>query len=140
LIQVLRDNKDETRFYMTDNYPQNHYQPADRTGGDYYIYAVHELARAYHPAPIRRMLARFRIFIEDGRYFLNHAEERYDCIVLDAFLGDVAPSHLMTREALARLARVMAPDGVLIINTNVLHFGNDFFSTSLDKTLRSVYA
>jgi spermidine synthase len=83
---------------------------------------------------------RMRIILDDGRHFANRDTGAYDAIVLDAFLGDSSPSHLMSREAFAALRRLLRPDGVLVINS----FGNtagghDFFAASLAKTLRAVF-
>jgi spermidine synthase len=78
--------------------------------------------------------------IGDGREVLNRATNRYDAILLDAFLGDSSPSHLMTREAFAAMQRRLVPGGVLVINS----FGemdprNDFFTASLNLTLKAVF-
>ena len=83
----------------------------------------------------------FDLTIGDGRWFVNQASARYDAVLLDAFVGDGAPSHLMSREAFAAIARVLKPDGVLVINTFV-DFGSrgDFLGASLVKTLRAVFA
>jgi SAM-dependent methyltransferase len=83
----------------------------------------------------------FRLFIGDGRYFLNHTTDRYDAVLLDAFLGDSSPSHLMSREAFASVKRVLKPDGVLVINTFVDYEAKrDFLGASLFKTLSSVFS
>jgi spermidine synthase len=80
------------------------------------------------------------ITIDDGRHFLNRCRKRYDAVVLDAFLGDSSPSHLLTREAFASIKRVLRPGGVLVINTfGNLEPGRDFFTASLDKTLKAVF-
>ncbi len=82
----------------------------------------------------------FNLFIGDGRYFVNRAERRYDAVLLDAFLGDSNPTHLMSREAFADIARIMKPEGVLVINTFVrFDHPDDYFSASLYKTLTSVF-
>jgi spermidine synthase len=83
---------------------------------------------------------KLKLTIDDGRHYLNRTEHRFDAVVLDAFLGDSSPSHLMTREALSAVRRVLKPDGVLVINS----FGDlppepDFFRDSLTVTLRSVF-
>ena len=60
--------------------------------------------------------------------------------MLDAFLGDSAPSHLMTREAFQSIHNVLAPNGTLVINSfGKLEAGEDFLATSLYRTLKSVF-
>jgi spermidine synthase len=84
---------------------------------------------------------KMRITIDDGRHFLNRCRKQYDVVVLDAFLGDSSPSHLMTREAFASVKRVLRPGGVLVINSfSELREGHDFFASSLSKTLKAVFA
>jgi spermidine synthase len=81
------------------------------------------------------------ITIDDGRHFLNRCPKKYDVVVLDAFLGDSSPSHLMTREAFAAMRRVLRPGGTLVINAFCdVESGRDFFAASLEKTLKSVFA
>src|ERR1017187_1555973 len=84
---------------------------------------------------------KLQITIDDGRHFLNRCRKQYDVVVLDAFLGDSSPSHLMTREAFAGMRRVLRPDGTLVINAFCeMESGRDFFAASLSKTLKSVFA
>ena len=85
--------------------------------------------------------AKLNLTIGDGRQFLNAAPAaRYDAVVLDAFLGDSSPSHLMSREAFAAVRRVLRPGGVLVINAFCeFEPGKDFFAASLDRTLRAVF-
>ena len=83
---------------------------------------------------------RFRVVIDDGRHFINRATNRHDTILLDAFLGDSSPSHLMTREAFDSMRRLLKPGGTLVINSFVdFHSGKDFFGASLEKTLKAVF-
>jgi len=86
-------------------------------------------------------LGAINLTLGDGRQHLhNLAAGRYDALVLDAFLGDSSPSHLMTREAFADMRRVLKPDGVLVINAfGRFDVGRDFMAASLDKTLRAVF-
>ena len=84
--------------------------------------------------------SKVNLTIGDGRQFLNQTEESYDAIILDAFLGDSSPSHLMTYEAFKKMKEHLTERGVLVINS----FGESnperqFFSASLDKTLRAVF-
>jgi len=81
-----------------------------------------------------------RLTIDDGRHFLNRCRTQFDVVVLDAFLGDSSPSHLLTREAFASIRRVLRPGGTLVINTfGDLEPGRDFFTASLSKTLKAVF-
>lgn len=83
---------------------------------------------------------KLNIIFGDGRYFVNQTTNKYDAVVLDAFLGDSSPSHLMTREAFAAMKRVLKPQGVLVINTfGDFERGHDFFAASLSKTLGVVF-
>jgi len=83
---------------------------------------------------------RLSISIDDGRHFLNRCRRTYDVIVLDAFLGDSSPSHLMTLEAFTAMRQVMNPGGTLVINAFCdLEEGRDFFAASLYQTLRAVF-
>ena len=78
--------------------------------------------------------------LTDARYFLNQTTNRYDTIILDAFLGDSSPVHLMTREAFESMHRLLQPNGTLVINCFVeFRPARDFFGTSLNQTLRSVF-
>jgi spermidine synthase len=76
----------------------------------------------------------------DGRQFVNQCRKQYDAIILDAFLGDSSPSHLMTKEAFTAMRRILKPSGVLVINC-FAHFnpGADFLGASLEKTLSGVF-
>ncbi len=84
---------------------------------------------------------RLNVVIDDGRHFVNDSKKRYDAIVLDAFLGDSSPTHLMSREAFAAMRRLLKPGGVLVMNCfGEFAPGKDFLAASLDKTLRAVFA
>lgn len=82
-----------------------------------------------------------RLEIGDGRSHLNSSPAAaFDAVVLDAFLGDSSPSHLMTREAFTSIRRVLKPEGALVINSfGDFTEGGDFFVASLDKTLKAVF-
>ena len=83
---------------------------------------------------------KLNLTLGDGRHFLNRCRKQYDVVVLDAFLGDSSPSHLMTQEAFASIRRVLRPGGTLVINSfGDLEAGKDFFAASLNQTLRAVF-
>lgn len=78
--------------------------------------------------------------IDDGRHYLNRCRRQYDAVVLDAFLGDSSPSHLLTHEAFSSMHRVLRPGGTLVINCFAdLEEGHDYFAASMNKTLKSVF-
>lgn len=83
---------------------------------------------------------KLEISVDDARHFLNRSSKQYDVIVLDAFLGDSSPSHLMTREAFTAMRRVLRPGGTLVINAFCqLEAGRNFFAASLNRTLQAVF-
>jgi predicted membrane-bound spermidine synthase len=83
---------------------------------------------------------KLHLTIDDGRHYLNRCRRQYDAVILDAFLGDSCPSHLMTREAFASIRRVLRPGGTLMINMfGSVASGRDFFAASLNKTLKTVF-
>jgi len=96
-------------------------------------------------APVARQYfdcdpGRFNLVIDDGRHFVNRTTNRYDTIILDAFLGDSSPSHLMTREAFDAMRRLLLPGGTLVINCFAdFRPRHDFFGASLDRTLKTVF-
>jgi predicted membrane-bound spermidine synthase len=83
---------------------------------------------------------KLNLTLDDGRHFLNRCRKQYDTVILDAFLGDSSPSHLLTHEAFASIRRVLRPGGTLVINSfGNLEAGRDFFTASMNKTLKSVF-
>jgi len=69
---------------------------------------------AFHPGE------NVRVFEEDGRVFIKRAgktDQRYDLIMLDAFDHEYIPEHLLTREFLLEVKKLLAADGVLAANT-----------------------
>jgi spermidine synthase len=83
---------------------------------------------------------KINLTLDDGRHFLNRCRKQYDTVILDAFLGDSSPSHLLTREAFSSIRRVLRPGGTLVINSfGNLEEGKDFFVSSLNNTLKAVF-
>ncbi|WP_267396215.1 MULTISPECIES: fused MFS/spermidine synthase [unclassified Sphingomonas] len=67
-------------------------------------------------------LPRPTIRLGDARISLSHdTPASLDLLALDAFSSDAIPMHLMTAEAFATYARVVAPDGLLLV-----HISNRF--------------
>ena len=88
----------------------------------------------FHPEQLHRL------WFGDGRYYLESCTNRYEVIILDAFLGESPPSHLMTREAFTQARERLTEDGVLVINAfGELDPGRDFMTASLYWTLAEVF-
>jgi spermidine synthase len=63
---------------------------------------------------------RKRVIAQDARVFIKRAilqSTEYDLVILDAFNGDYIPEHLMTKEFLLEVQKVLSRDGVLVANT-----------------------
>src|SRR5690606_13320521 len=68
----------------------------------------------YRPGP------RQRIFVEDGREFVERARREgaaYDMVMLDAFDVDYIPAHLLTVEFLEQVKGILSDRGVLVANS-----------------------
>lgn len=59
---------------------------------------------------------RLKIHHQDGRSFLNYADQKYDSILIDAFKGIDAPFELTTYEALQSAKNRLKENGVVITN------------------------
>jgi spermidine synthase len=60
---------------------------------------------------------RQNIIVEDGRTFLDHSQERYDVVLLDAFKSrNSVPYQLTTRESMQLCYDRLGPRGVLAMN------------------------
>ena len=98
--------------------------------------AVVRVARDFFDCPTETL----NLTIGDGRQFVNRGGRKYDAILLDAFLGDSSPSHLMTEEAFVAMRKLLKPHGVLVINSfGSFEPGRDFLAASLYKTLQRVF-
>ena len=74
---------------------------------------------------------------DDARRYLNANEQRYDLIVMDIFNGEIAPSHVLSLEALEQLKRALSNNGFVVINFNGHLSGEAGISArSLLKTLQ----
>ncbi len=78
--------------------------------------------------------------IGDGRHYLTQTPHQYDAIILDAFLGDSSPSHLITQQSFTSMKKLLKPEGVLVMNSfSDFKSGKDFFCGSLFKTMSDVF-
>ncbi|MEY4572794.1 MAG: hypothetical protein RLZ10_2051 [Bacteroidota bacterium] len=73
---------------------------------------------------------------DDARRYLNANEQKYDLIVMDIFNGEIAPSHVLSLEALEHVKRALSSNGFVVINFNGHITGEAGISArSLWKTL-----
>jgi spermidine synthase len=80
------------------------------------------------------------VHIADGRTFMHDASQQWDAVVIDAFLGDSVPAHLVTIEALRTMRRHLRPGGVMAIDAFApAPGGNDFLVTAVARTLQAVF-
>lgn len=99
--------------------------------------AVVETARRWFGLPEEQ---RLRLSAGDGRLFLLRSTERYDVILLDAYLIDTIPFHLATVEFFRLAAARLAPGGVLASNVIGALEGEDSrLFRAIYKTFRSVF-
>lgn len=59
---------------------------------------------------------RVRVFIEDGRRYLERSDRMYDLIVIDAFNRDIVPFHLVTKEFFALCNAKLNRGGYVAMN------------------------
>ena len=85
--------------------------------------------------------ARLRVHVMDGRLWLRRATERYDLIILDAYLIDTIPFHLATREFYQAAAARVNPGGVVASNViGAVRGPESRLFRAIYKTFRSVFA
>jgi spermidine synthase len=85
---------------------------------------------------------RVNLFIEDGRRFLkDRSGKKYDIVIMDIFLGDNSPWHLLTLEAFEDVKKVLADKGGVVINFIALpkDAGGARIIRSIHKTLKRVF-
>jgi spermidine synthase len=99
--------------------------------------AVVAVAREFFHVPDN---ARLRLFAQDGRLFVARSTQRYDIIILDAYLIDTIPFHLATREFFEAVRAHLVPGGVLASNIiGALDGPRSGFFRAVYKTLREVF-
>lgn len=99
--------------------------------------AVVDVAREYFGVP---QDARMRLWAQDGRLYVARAPQRYDIIVLDAYLIDTIPFHLATREFFETARAQLTPGGVLASNViGALEGPRSGFFRAVYKTFREVF-
>lgn len=55
---------------------------------------------------------------DDARYYINHSKDKYNLILFDVFKAEEQPSHVITKESLEKLKKLLDTNGVVLINTH----------------------
>ena len=77
---------------------------------------------------------------EDGRYFINKSNKKYDLIIFDAFWGDNPPEHLLTKESFIQAKEKLNKSGSMITVFFGAHQNQEGLTNRmLYKTLKQVY-
>ncbi len=79
---------------------------------------VVDLARRYFSLP---NTPRLQVHVDDGAHFIQSARAGYDIVLLDAFSGDDMPAALSTPAFFADVRRVLADDGVVVLNVALIN-------------------
>lgn len=74
-----------------------------------------------------------RITVDDARHFLNVSDNKYDIVIFDTFKGEETPSHVLTRQSLARVRAMLNPGGLVLVNS----FG--YWKGKRGRGMRSIY-
>ncbi|MBL9126763.1 MAG: fused MFS/spermidine synthase [Verrucomicrobiales bacterium] len=103
--------------------------------------AVVRIATNFFHVPVHE---RHRVVVEDGRNFLRRSREKYDLIVMDAYVkhryGSHMPPHLATREFFEIVRERLTEQGVVAYNViTVVRLGNSDATRALARTLLQVF-
>ena len=83
-----------------------------------------------------------RVIVDDARRYIRNTAKRYDLVVFDVLNGYSVAPHLLTREAFAEIKAVLAPQGILTVNSLGFesHLSTDDpYEKALFKTLKEVF-
>lgn len=81
-----------------------------------------------------------KIYINDGRSYINSTKNGYDFVVIDVFTGDDIPFHLLTRECFQEIKNLLRKNGILGINFMGEIYGkNSLGWKSVYQTLHQVF-
>lgn len=125
---------DYLKYYDLFNYYQENTENVLMIGGAAYTYPSYfleqykdkkidvveidskmtELAEKYFD--LNTQNENLNIYHEDGRRYINTTQNKYDCILIDAFKGLNVPFQLTTEEALIQAKRNLNENGIVITN------------------------
>ena len=73
------------------------------------------------------------VIIDDARHYIRNCKKKYDLLAIDIFQAETNPSHILTKENLDEIEKIMEPDGLVII------ISPGFITGKIGKGVRSVY-
>jgi len=76
--------------------------------------------------------------VGDGAAFLADGIGNFDAIVLDAFIGNVIPAHLLTPDFFASMRVRLEPHGVALVNVHLKHDFDDY-ADRVAKAMHSAF-
>ncbi len=83
---------------------------------------------------------RFKVFVNDGREFIDKNNKKYDFIILDAFFAKSMPYPLITRQFFAQVNKSLSENGIFALNVNGAFIGEKSkLFRSLHKTLKESF-
>lgn len=160
---IYRDNSElylpYTRYFRLVRHFRPDVQHSLMIGGGGFVYPMDFLRQFPHATmdvaeidpqltDLARQYLRYRdnqnlrIINEDGRTFLNRAQERYDVIFCDAFSSYYSiPYQLTTRESISHMHRVLNDGGVALVNIiSAIEGDSGKFLRAEYATFRSIFS
>jgi spermidine synthase len=122
--------------YLARHFPQAHHTVVEIDP------AVIRVAHAYFGLPAESGL---EIVVADARAYVERlvrstpSASRFDIVYSDAFNAFSVPSHLTTREFVAKVERILSPNGLFLVNCIDVFDSGKFLNAYLN-TLKSVFA
>ena len=80
-----------------------------------------------------------RVFVDDGRRYLQATDALYDIIAVDAYQDTSIPLNLVTSEFFALCAQRLRPNGYLAVNIAMAGDGENAFCRALGETMRQAF-
>lgn len=80
-----------------------------------------------------------KVYVDDARRYINTCDKKYDVVMMDLFLNETPPAHVLTKESFERTKSLLKKDGLIMINFFGYITGEKGKAArSILKTLKSV--